>query len=72
MIYSTYRNGGEGRGVLHRVTKDGVEEWRQNYEGKGLCHVSLDATETVLLGRITGWIGRFLPRNRRAIGQFAS
>lgn len=74
VIYSTYRNGGKGAVSSYRVTKDGVEEVAvQNYEGKGLCHVSLDATETVLFGADYGGgsVVSF-PVTGGAIGQFAS
>ena len=74
VIYSTYRKGGEGAVSSYRITKDGVEEIAvQNYEGKGLCHVSLDSTEKVLFGAdYGGGAVVSFPVEGGAIGQFAS
>lgn len=51
VIYSTFQKGGKGAVASYRIAPDGVEELSvQPYDGRGLCHVSLDQTGTVLFG----------------------
>lgn len=51
LIYSTYRQDGKGAVAAYRITAEGLEELStQTYDGRGLCHVSLDAREKVLFG----------------------
>lgn len=51
LLYSTIQQGGKGAVASYRVTDEGMEELSvQPYDGRGLCHVSLDQTGTVLFG----------------------
>ena len=51
LLYSTIQQDGKGAVASYRVTDEGMQELSvQRYDGRGLCHVSLDRTGTVLFG----------------------
>lgn len=74
VIVSTYQKDGKGAVSSYKITKDGVEEVSvSTYEGRGLCHVSLDQTEKVLFGADYGG-GQVVsfPVNQAKIGDVAT
>lgn len=51
LIFSTYRSEGKGAVSAYSIDDGKLEEVSvQTYDGRGLCHVSIDANEKVLFG----------------------
>lgn len=74
MIFSTIRKEGKGGVASYRIEGGEFTEISvQNYEGRGLCHVSLDAEEKVLFGAdYGGGLVVSFPVKEGKIGEVAS
>ncbi|MFT6178676.1 MAG: 6-phosphogluconolactonase [Paracoccaceae bacterium] len=74
VIFSTYNSGGKGAVSAYSVDDGKFTEISvQTYDGRGLCHVSIDAKEKVLFGADYGG-GKVVsfPLNGGEIGELAS